>query len=80
MTRIVLDSETLTKLHGLQDTLELCDEDGRCLGIAVPLKGEDLFVSTVDEIQPTSEEIQHLRKQPAGRPLKEILADLEQSV
>jgi hypothetical protein len=79
MTRIVLDSRTLEKLNNLEQSLEVCDEDGRRVAILTPVDREGLFVESVDEIQVTESEVRALQKQPRGRKLNEILADLERS-
>ena len=71
MTKVTIDAETQAKLNGLNDFLEVCDESGRTLGYFFP-------PGTLKYLSPFSdEEIEELRKQRTGRPLKEILKDLE---
>lgn len=73
MTRVVLDAETLSRLNGLTDLVEICDEDGNLVGVASPLAGNYSEL----EVPLTDADIARLRQQPRGRPLKDILADLE---
>jgi hypothetical protein len=35
MTRVVLDAQTLSRLKGLTSVVEICNEDGNLIGIAV---------------------------------------------
>jgi hypothetical protein len=70
MTRITIDSETRSKLDGLREPAEVCDESGNKLGYFVP-PGLLKYLSPYSDA-----EIEELRKQRTGRPLKEILRDL----
>jgi hypothetical protein len=77
MTRITVDAGTLAKLHGLNDFLEFCDESGRTLGHFCPLvsppRGPDgKIISPISD-----EEWERRRQERSGRPLKDILADLQ---
>jgi hypothetical protein len=75
----VLDSRTLEKLNNLERSLELCDADGRRVAILTPVDRGGLFVDSVDDIAVTESEIRALQRQPRGRKLTEIVADLERS-
>ncbi len=77
MTKVVLDGEALARLAGIRETAVVCDAAGRAVGYFQPLtpptgKGKD------GTEPPFSEEaIERFRQQRRGRPLAEVLADLE---
>lgn len=48
MIRIVLDPQTVEKLHGLAEPLELCDTSGRLLARAIPV----VDLSECDPVSP----------------------------
>ena len=79
MTKVIVDDAFRTKLDGLRELVELCDQSGRTLGFFHPL------LRTTDPAQPkvhsplTDEEIERRRQEQTGRPLREILDDLGQS-
>jgi hypothetical protein len=77
MTRVTIDAATIARLKGLKDSLEICDESGMMLGyfhpFVSPPRGPDGKI-----ISPISDqELEQRRQQRTGRPLKDILADLE---
>jgi hypothetical protein len=76
MNKIVLDRELRTRLHNLSELLELHDENGNVVGHFAPVHTQ---ISSYEDLEVpiTDEEVQRLLKQPAGRPLSDILADLE---
>lgn len=71
MTRLTLDAETGKRLRQGDTTLELVDEKGSVIGrfVRLPDKGREPTIS--------EEEIQRRLAKGGGRPLKDILADLE---
>ena len=75
MNRIVVDEELRKKLHNLTESLELCDEQGRVLGYVTLAVDKSLY----DQVQSplSEEELQERLKEEGGRPLEEILRDLE---
>lgn len=78
MTKVTVDAETRSRLAGLDDLLELCDESGRTIGFFHPnvaLNGREEAAALSPH---TDEEIHELRKQQGGRPLADILKDLEE--
>jgi hypothetical protein len=79
MTRIVVDSELLTRLHGLNQQLEFCDSAGRTLGVFQP-SPEAQAGPGVDGSPFTREDLERFRKQRTGRPLADILRDLDRGV
>ena len=77
MTKVTVDAATRTKLKGLGELLELCDESGCTIGYFHPTM-HTLGCEEVKVLSPhTDEEIEELRKQRGGRPLADILKDLE---
>ena len=79
MTKVTLDAETLAKLHELSQRLEFCDETGKTLGNFQPLAEPDGSVQEKIQSPFSDEEIEESRKQLGGRPLTEILADLQRN-
>jgi hypothetical protein len=80
MTRIIVDSDLLARLHGLGERLEFCDESGRTLGVFQPAPAKLAPGEGVDGSPFTREQLEEFRKQRTGRPLADILRDLERSV
>jgi hypothetical protein len=78
MTRIVVDTDLLTRLHGLSERLEFVDASGRSLGVFEPSPSVQPGQG-VDGSPFTREQLEVFRKQRTGRPLADILKDLEQS-
>jgi hypothetical protein len=78
MNKIILDRELRARLHNLAELLELHDENGAIVGYFAPVVTQ---VSPHEDVEVpiTDEEVQRLLKQPAGRPLSDILADLERT-
>jgi hypothetical protein len=75
MTRVVLDKETLAKLHDLKERIEICDEEGITRGYANPVGDKSLYEQV--QVPFTEEELERFENEPGGRSLAEILADLE---
>jgi hypothetical protein len=71
MTQILLDANLAGRLKASPSPLELCDPNGEIVGHFTPVKKAKI------EIPFTEEEIRESRRQTGGRPLSEILADLE---
>ena len=76
MTKLTVDSELRAKLGGLQDLVEFCDESGRIVGFFHPvaLAGQNRTASPISD-----EVIEAARAQRTGRPLPDILADLDRT-
>lgn len=77
MTKLMLEPALLSKLAGIHETAILCDQSGRAIGYFEPLEpptgtGEDGTGSPFSD-----EEIERFRQQRSGRPLREVLAELE---
>jgi hypothetical protein len=76
MTTLILDTDLRNRLNNLTGLVELHDEEGRIVGYFSPLSGNGGMYEDLD-IPVAEEEIERLRNQPRGRPLADILADLE---
>lgn len=72
MTRIVIDRRTRAQLNDLQEPLQFIDESGQPLGLFTPTAS-----ATVLKPQISEDEIQKRLAQGGGRPLADILRDLE---
>jgi hypothetical protein len=76
MTKVVVDAAFGAKVKGVAGAVELCDESGRTIGYFQPVVSEGL--SAMGVRSPISdEEIERRSQERGGRPLADILADLE---
>ncbi len=77
MTKLTVDPELRAKLGDFQELVELCDESGRVVGFFHPVapRSEARISQTSSPI--SDDEIEVARQQRTGRPLAEILADLD---
>lgn len=75
MTRVILERELLAKLNDVKERLEVCDETGKTLGYLIPTA--DRVIDRQVEIPFKDAELDGYAREPGGRPLPEILADLE---
>ena len=76
MNRVTVDAQTQAKLSNFSERVELYDESGRMLGMFTPILGPEKIKELADECPFSEEELEELRKQRTGRPLSEILNDL----
>ena len=72
MTQLILDASALAILPKLTESVELLDESGRTLGQFHPTPRQEASRSPFSR-----EEIERRRLQKTGRPLADILRDLE---
>ncbi len=79
MTKVLIDAETLVKLHNLDAPLEVCDASGRTLGYFHPLAAPAASGGRSIRSPLSDEELQSRRQQRTGRPLAEILDRLGQA-
>ena len=75
MTKVILDTTTEARFTGLAERVTVCNHEGRTLGIFIPVADRSLYEGV--EIPFTEEELDRFEQEPGGRPLAEILADLE---
>lgn len=80
MVRIVVDKEMCDRLGGLDEQLEIFDENGRVLGRFLPVALRDPTLAEVEAQCPyTPEELDAMEERAAregGRPLAEIWKEL----
>ena len=72
MTKVIIDNKTRAQFHDLKETLEFVDEAGNLLGLFTPNIDVELLKPQIRE-----DEINRRLAQGGGRPLSEILHDLE---
>jgi hypothetical protein len=75
MSRLTVDSETLAKLQGLSEPVELCDEQGRIVGQFVPYAGG--IPPAALELDIPEEELDRRAANFQGRPLDDLVAQWE---
>ena len=75
MDKLTIDPATGLQLAGLQHPVELCDPSGRVVGWFQPAVTPETF----EGLDPpfSEEELRQAEQEDGGRPLKDILADLE---
>jgi hypothetical protein len=75
MDKLILDPALLAKLTTLDHGVELCDPSGRSIGWFQPV----VTAETYEGLEPpfSEEELRRAEQEGGGRPLSEILADLE---
>ena len=71
MTKVIVDETLRSKLNGLDQQLEFCDEAGRTMGHFLP---DALYQQrkAADQCPYTEEEMRRHMDEPGGRPLAEI--------
>jgi len=75
MTRICVDAVLRAKLCDSGQSVELYDEAGRLLGYFYPSADHADYAKATPRV--SEEELQRRERQGGGRPLADILADLE---
>jgi len=77
MSKVVVDEALKSQLNGLNSVTEFCSPEGRSLGYFVTVaEYMDLLYSRARD-RFTPDQIEQLRHQHGGRPLTEIMRDLE---
>jgi len=78
MSKLILDPELQTKLNGLNQQVEVCDESGRTVGHFLPVAVYDelLYAALAAESPHSKEELRRRRQETAGRSLDEIWTSL----
>ncbi len=77
MTKVILDQTTEGRFANLSDRAEVCDHEGRTLGIFIPVVDRTLYERV--QVPFTNEELDRFEQEPGGRSLAEILTDLERT-
>ncbi len=78
MKKVTLDSALQSKLNGLGEELEVCDEAGKTLGHFLPAElYRKLIYAAVEAACPfDQEELEKRRHEGGGKPLAEIWKNL----
>jgi hypothetical protein len=75
MVKLTIDPDIRSKLHDLKERLQLCDETGKVLGYFQPVVDPSMYEGV--ESPTSKEELRRRSREEGGRPLADILADLE---
>jgi hypothetical protein len=80
MTKVLIDESLRSKLNGLNEEMELCDESGRTPGHFLPadLFRKLLYAYAESECPYSKEELERMRQETGGRSLAEIWERLGQ--
>ena len=78
MVKLELDAEMRSKLSGLNQQIEFCDEEGRTVGHFLPTAVYDnlFYAALAAETPYSAEELRRHRQETGGRTLKEIWLSL----
>ena len=76
MSKVILDDVLRSKLNGLTEHLEVCDDSGHTLGHFLTDDQYHQLLYASDQCPYTEEELQHSLKEPGGRTLAEIWKSL----
>lgn len=77
MSKVTVDPTMGEKLRRLTEQVELCDADGRTLGYFTPTVDRSLYEGVDSPIR--EDELQRRINEGGGRPLADILRDLEKT-
>ena len=78
MTCVTLDAETLNRLSSGDSNVKVCDSTGRVVGVFFAITGPpDPSEYEYSEPDLSDEEWRRRAEEPGGRPLADILADLQ---
>jgi hypothetical protein len=78
MSRVLLDHQLRSKLNGLNEHVEICDEGGKTLGHFIPEPLYRELVLAWSESRLSDAELASRRQEPRGRTLAEIWQRLGQ--
>jgi hypothetical protein len=73
MSKVTLDAQMRSRLNGLNEPLELCDESGETIGHFVPAGVYEQMLYRIADAQCpyTADELARMRAQTGGRTLAE---------
>lgn len=72
MSKLILDPDLRAKLNGLNEQVEVCDEQGTTLGRFVPEEEFLEMLTAWGKAIITDEELERRANAPGGRSLREI--------
>ena len=75
MVRVTVDAAFCSQLGGLDSPLELCDETGRVVGHFIPQQDRSIYEGVESPV--SDEELERRFRDESGRPLDDILRDLD---
>jgi hypothetical protein len=75
MVRITIDDTLRAKFGGFESLIEFCDESGRIVGRFFPEQDRSIYEGVEPPI--SDEEVERILREESGRPLEDILRDLE---
>ena len=75
MVRVTIDDAFRSKLGGLDSPLELCDEAGHVVGHFIPQQDRSIYEGVESPV--SDEELERRFREESGRPLEDIVRDLE---
>ncbi|MCG8584708.1 MAG: hypothetical protein MI757_08365 [Pirellulales bacterium] len=75
MVRVTIDDVLRSKLGNLDSPFEFCDESGRVVGHFIPEQDRSIYDGV--ECPVSNEELERIFREEPGRPLDDILKDLE---
>ena len=78
MTRVTINSDLSAKLSSYLSPVELCDESGRKVGTFQPALSPEELKRILAERPYSEEELKRRRQVRTGRPLADILKDLQE--
>jgi hypothetical protein len=78
MNKVVLDEPLRSKLHGLAEQIELCDESGTTIGRFLPEEAYRRLIYDWIKSQISDEELERRLNEPGGSSLSEIWEELGQ--
>ncbi|HEY2250607.1 MAG TPA: hypothetical protein VGH74_06085 [Planctomycetaceae bacterium] len=76
MTTVIVDKDLREKLKGFDHQVTFCDESGKAVGRFLPESEYMKMLYERAKHMVTTEELERAKKEP-GRPLADILRDLE---
>jgi hypothetical protein len=81
MTKLTLDAHLRSKLNGLNEPVEVCDESGQTVGHFLPAQiyAELFYAALSAESGHSKDELRRRHQETRGRPLAEIWRDLVQT-
>jgi hypothetical protein len=79
MTKLIVEESLRKKLINLEDKVELCDESGQTFGFFLPWAPQEMKLPAGVESPFSEEELKRRMREPGGRTLAEIWAELEKS-
>jgi hypothetical protein len=77
--KVTVDQDLRSKLNGLHEQIELCDEAGQTIGYFLPDGVYKYLVYEILKLKYPLEELERREKEPGGRTTAEVLATLRQA-